>query len=69
MGNQLIRNTEITKDVVGTGGVGGQWIMHKAHRMDKSRANVTVFMFDKKVIQRMTPQDKEEFLSIIRKEP
>jgi len=68
MGNQLIPNTNVNKELRGNSGVNHQWQMYHGVRTDKTKEEVTVFLFDKKPISKM-PSGKEEFLNVLKREP
>ena len=68
MGNQLIPNTNVNKELRGNSGVNHQWQMYYGVRTDKTKEEVTVFLFDKKPISKMA-SGKEEFLNVLKREP
>jgi len=69
MGNSLIKHTNIEKEPLGNCGVNYQWTMHEAHRTDKLRTPVTVFMYKKKPLKKLPTNVKESFLHVLRKDP
>lgn len=68
MGNQLIKNTQIDKDPLGSAGTNAQWKMYNGNRLDKNKQQVTIFMFDKKIVSKFNQNSKEEYLNVLRKE-
>ena len=69
MGNQLIKDTHIEKESIGNGGIGSQWEMHSGHRLDKNKAPVTIFLFEKKTISKISSSIRDDALALIKKEP
>ncbi len=69
MGNQLIKDTHIEKDSIGNAGIGFQWQMHSGHRLDKNKTPVTVFLFEKKILSKLSSSFKDEALTLLKKEP
>ena len=69
MGNQLIKDTHIEKESIGNAGIGSQWEMHSGHRLGKTKTPVTIFLFEKKSISKVSSSLKEEALTLIKKEP
>lgn len=68
MGNSLIQNTNVNKETLGNCGVNNQWQLHQGVRTDKGKDEVTVFLFDKKSVSKMS-SGKEEFLAVLKREP
>ena len=50
MGSQLAKKYEIQKDPISFGGIGQPWRIHRAKTKDRSKSEVSVFMFDKKAL-------------------
>lgn len=69
MGNQLIKDTHIEKEALGMGGYTSQWEMHAGHKLNQSKTPVTVFLFDKKAVAKMSASARDEYLAAVKKEP
>lgn len=69
MGNSLIPNTNINKEAVGNCGANTQWVMHQGVRTDKTKDQVTVFLFDKRTISKQSSSSKEEFINGLKRDP
>ena len=68
MGNQLIKNYDIEKEPKAVGGIGSLWKIYQAVKQDKTKQEVSIFMFDKKVLDKIKKVEKEDFLVFLRKE-
>ena len=68
MGNQLIKGYDIEKETIGFGGINSQWKIYQGKKQDKSKQTVSIFIFEKKSIEKLPKSSKEEFLAVMRKE-
>ncbi|CAG9330875.1 unnamed protein product [Blepharisma stoltei] len=52
MGSQLTKNYDVDREPLSFGGIGGPWKIYGATRKDREKSPVSIFMFDKKTIDR-----------------
>ena len=72
MGNQLIKNYDIQKDSTGVGGFNSFWKIYPGLRQDKTSSGpnmVSVFMLDKKFLDKASKSIREDLCVFLRKEP
>ena len=71
MGNQLIKNYDIQKDSNGVGGFSSLWRIYPGVRQDKTTQGpnmVSIFMLDKKFLDRAGKNIREDLYTFLRKE-
>lgn len=52
MGSQLTKNFEVERDAKSEGGIGGPWKIYSATRRDREKSPVSIFTFDKRLLDR-----------------
>lgn len=71
MGNQLIKNYDIQKDCSGVGGYNSYWKIYPGLRQDRSLQGpnqVSIFMLDKKFLDKASKAIREDLYVFLRKE-
>ena len=66
MGSQLTKNYEVERDPKSEGGIGGPWKIYSATRRDRERTPVSIFTFDKRLLDKKP--DKLESLNRLKLE-
>lgn len=54
MGSQLTKNYEVERDAKSEGGIGGPWKIYSATRRDREKTPVSIFIFDKRTLDKKT---------------
>lgn len=67
MGNPLLKNYNMERDPFLSGGFGNLWKIYKGSRKDRKQ-DVSVFVLDKKVLDKFPREEREEILSVLKKE-
>ena len=67
MGNSLLKNFNIDKDPYLTGGFKNLWKIYNGSRKDRKQ-DVSVFVLEKKVLDKYSKDEREEILNILKKE-
>ena len=68
MGSQLTKNYDISKEPIAFAGPNKIWKIHSATKKGKIRSQVSIFILEKKFLEKESRQIKEELLSQLRKE-
>ena len=68
MGQQLLKNFSVDKDVYMTGGFNNLWNIHKGYSKLKEGDLASIFVFEKRKLEKFKEKEKEEILVILRKE-
>lgn len=67
MGSQLTKNYDVEKDPQTLGGINGAWKIYSAHKRDRVRTPVSIFIFDKKVLEKRRT-DRDEIVDRLKQE-
>lgn len=66
MGSQLTKNYEVEKEAKSEGGITGAWKIYSAFRRDRDRTPVSIFTFDKRLVERKP--NKQEIINRLKTE-
>lgn len=66
MGSQLTKNYEVERDPKSEGGIGSPWKIYSATRRDRDRTPVSIFIFDKRALDKKT--EKNDILNRLKAE-
>lgn len=66
MGSQLTKNYDVDREATTFGSIGGPWKIYGSTRKDRERTPVSIFMFDKKIIDRKP--DKNDTINRLKQE-
>lgn len=64
MGSTLTKNYDVEAEPCGTGGLSSLWRIYSCKRKSKDRAALSIFMFDKKRLDRKRPNREEIVISL-----
>lgn len=67
MGSQLTKNYEVDREPSASGGIGGLWKIYSAYKRDRARTPVSIFMFDKRLIDKRRT-DRDEIINRLKVE-